>query len=69
MPSEIFQLQSMLNVIKCIDQRFAFKNSGISCLALILHLKNLWLNLWTHGLVVKVSCSESGKMGSIAAGC
>ena len=35
-----FQLQSMSNAIKCIDQRFAFKNSGISCLALIFNLKN-----------------------------
>ena len=41
MQNEIFQLQSMLNVIKCIDQRFAFKNSGISCLALIFNLNNL----------------------------
>ena len=25
---KIFQLQSMSNAIRCIDQRFAFKNSG-----------------------------------------
>ena len=31
----------MLNAIKCIDQRFAFKISGISCLALIFNLSNL----------------------------
>ena len=37
---KIFQLQSMLNVIRCIDQRFAFKNSRISCLALIFNLNN-----------------------------
>ena len=30
----------MLNAIKCIDQRLAFKNSRISCLALIFNLKN-----------------------------
>ena len=30
-----FQLQSMLNAIKCINQRFALKNSGFSCLSLI----------------------------------
>ena len=30
----------MSNSIRCIDQRFAFKNSGISCLALISNLKN-----------------------------
>ena len=29
---KIFQLQSMSNAKRCIDQRFAFKNSGISCL-------------------------------------
>ena len=37
---KIFQLQSMSNAIRCIDQRFAFKNSGISCLALIFNLNN-----------------------------
>ena len=31
---------SISNAIRCIDQRFAFKNYGISCLALILNLKN-----------------------------
>ena len=30
----------MSNAIRCIDQRFAFKNSRISCLALIFNLKN-----------------------------
>ena len=30
----------MLNLIRCIDQRSAFKNSGISCLAVILNLSN-----------------------------
>ena len=38
---KIFQLQSMSNAIRCIDQRFAFKNSRISCLALIFNLNNL----------------------------
>ena len=37
---KIFQLQSMLNAIRCIDQRFVFKNSRISCLTLIFKLKN-----------------------------
>ena len=37
---KIFQLQSMSNAIRCIDQRFAFKNSRISCLALIFKMKN-----------------------------
>ena len=38
---KIFQLQSMSNAIRCIDQRFAFKNYRISCLALIFNLNNL----------------------------
>ena len=29
-----FQIQSMPNITKCIDKRFAIKNLGISCLAL-----------------------------------
>ena len=29
---KIFQLQSMLNEIRGIDQRFVLENSGISCL-------------------------------------
>ena len=33
-----FQLQSMSNVIICIDKRFAVKNSDVSCLALIFNL-------------------------------
>ena len=37
---KLFQLQSMLNMSRCIDQRFAFKNYGVSCLALIFYLKN-----------------------------
>ena len=37
---KIFQLQSLLDVIRCIDQRFAFKNSVNSCLALIFNKKN-----------------------------
>ena len=28
---KIFQLQAVSNAIRCIDQRFVFKNSGISC--------------------------------------
>ena len=37
---KIFQLQSELNAMRCIGQRFAFKNSRISYLALIFNLKN-----------------------------
>ena len=37
---KIFHFQSMLNAIRCIDQRFTFKNSGILCLALIFNLSN-----------------------------
>ena len=31
----------MSNAIRCIEQRFAFKNSGKSCLALLFNLSNL----------------------------
>ena len=37
---KILQLQSLSNAIRYIDQRFAFKNSRVSCLALIFKLKN-----------------------------
>ena len=37
----IFQLQSLSNVIRCINQRFALKNSRILSLALIFNLNNL----------------------------
>ena len=37
----MFQLQSMSIAIRCIHKLFAFKNSGISCLALIYNLSNL----------------------------
>ena len=36
----IFQVQSVFNVMVCFDQRFAVKNSGLSCLALIFYLSN-----------------------------
>ena len=85
---KIFQLQYMSNAIRCIDQRFAFKNSRISCLASIFNLNNLrttvlyakksvaggeirWVMylffkplIRTNVLVVKVSRSESGDLGS-----
>ena len=38
--AKIFQCQSMSNAIRCINQRVAFKNYGISCLALIFNLSN-----------------------------
>ena len=37
---KIFQLQSMSNATRSINQRLAFKNSGISCMALIFNLNN-----------------------------
>ena len=43
---KIFPLQSMWNAIRCIDQRFAFKNSGISCLAMIFNLNNQKTTVW-----------------------
>ena len=44
----------MSNAITCIQQKFAFKNSGISCLALIFNLSNLsgsWLRDMTSHLI------------------
>ena len=38
--SENISTPSMSNAIRRIDQRFAFKNSRITCLALIFNLKN-----------------------------
>ena len=38
---KMFQLKYMLNATRCINQRFAFKNSGIVCLALIFNLSYL----------------------------
>ena len=35
----------MSNAIRCIDHRFAFKNSGIACLALIFNLSYLRLTI------------------------
>ena len=37
----------MSNVIRCINQRVVFKNSGISCLALIFNLSN-WRTTILH---------------------
>ena len=81
----------MSNTIICIGKRFAVKNSGISCLALISNLSNLTILqarnqflvakydgsytvifdrlIQTHGLVVKLSHSQWGNMGSNPAGC
>ena len=36
----IFQLQSMSNWVKCINQRLVFKYSCIECLALTFNLNN-----------------------------
>ena len=86
-------IHSMSNAIKCINQRFVFKNSGISCLALIFNLNNLRMTILhakklllvakhykqytvffckltrNDGLVVKMSCSESGGTGLSLALC
>ena len=35
----------MLNAIRCIDQRFEFKNTGIACLALMFNLSYLRLTI------------------------
>ena len=70
MQSEKFQLQSMSNAMRCIDQRFAYKSSGISCLALIFNLARydkLYTifcerSIQTHGSVVKALSMESGDL-------
>ena len=36
----MFQLQSISNATRCIDHRFAIKNYGISCLALLFNLSD-----------------------------
>ena len=83
----------MKSMSRCIDQRFVFKNSGISCLALIFNLNNLRMTILhakklllvakhykqytvffckltrNDGLVVKMSCSESGGTGLSLALC
>ena len=38
---KIFQLQSMLNAIICIEKMFAVKNSGVSCLISMFDLELL----------------------------
>ena len=54
---KIFWLQSMLNAIRCIDQRFEIKNSCISCLALIFNLKNYTnIPLCKKFLYAKIGC-------------
>ena len=42
---KIIQLQSLLNKIRWIGQRFSFKNSAISCLALIFKYNSTWTTL------------------------
>ena len=49
---QIFQLQSMSNTLRHIDQMFAFKNYGILCLALIFNLNNLRTTILYAGLQV-----------------
>ena len=51
---KIFQLQSMLNEIRCTDQRFAFKNSPISCLALIINLSSWKIGNWQKNQLWRV---------------
>ena len=67
--------------VECIDQRFAFKNSGISCLAFIFNLSNKERQSCTQKIgsrlrdtitytqvLVKASRGVSGNMGSILSG-
>ena len=41
----VLKLQSMSNAIKCVNQRFAVKNSGISCLTSVFDLINLKIKI------------------------
>ena len=50
-----FQLQSTSNVITCIDKRFAVKNSGKSCVALIFNSSNPTMTIL---LLVLDSCDS-----------
>ena len=51
---QIFQLQSMSNTLRHIDQMFVFKNYGILCLALIFNLNNLRTTI-LYGSVCRVA--------------
>ena len=65
----------MSNAIRCIDQRFAFKNSGILCLALIFNMSNLrttilhskkWLPVAKHVKLYTIfSCRLTRTYGSV----
>ena len=52
---KIFQLQSMQNAKISVDQRFAVKNSGTSCLALIFDLNNTKMNIQQANTQSKVT--------------
>ena len=43
---KMFQLQSMSNLIECVDQSFAAKNFDESCLTLIVENKIVNINWW-----------------------
>ena len=38
-------LNAIRSLLRCINQRFVFKNSGILCLALIFNLSNLKITI------------------------
>ena len=45
----------MLNVIRCINHRFEFKNFGISCLALMFNLNNQRMTILYTGPGLQVA--------------
>ena len=57
---KIFQLQFMSNARRCIDQTFAFKNSGISCLASI--FRTAVLSFAYRTAVLGLSCTQKNRL-------
>ena len=66
--SENISTQIYVACIRCINQRFAFKNSGILCLALIFNLSNPsnpFFLLKKNGILHVMFCNVQQKKGCI----
>ena len=55
------KLKPISNAIRCSDQRFAFKNSRIACLALIFNLSNLRTTILHAKKQLQVAKQERGR--------
>ena len=55
------KLKPISNAIRCSDQRFAFKNSRIACLALIFNLSNLRTTILHAKKQLQVAKQEGGR--------